>query len=260
MSPLVFFFLFIDDEVMSLIVENTNLYAEQVIIKGILEETPSSRLNLWVDTNADEIKVFFGMLLWMGLDKKPTISDYWSRDILYISPASKYMSRNRFELLMNMIHFSDNEKCPPNNRLFKIQPLLDLLNKKFSLMYDAGQNITIDESMVPFRGRHRYGVKVFKVCLVSGYTWFAKIYSGKQEKTPNQNSSITTQITMELMTQLLDEGRTLFTDNFYTSVELAEKLLKRKTHLIGTLRLNRRNNPHSVSKAKIKRGEMKVQQ
>jgi len=272
-DPISFFFLFIDEEVLSLIVENTNLYAEQEIIKAIVEETisPNSRLQSWIDTDADEIKVFFGVLLWMGLDKKPTISDYWNRDILYTSPASKYMSRNRFELLLKMIHFSDNEKCLPNNKLFKIQPLLDLLNKNFSLMYDAGQSVTIDESMVPFRGRlnfrqyiptkrHRYGVKILKVCLLSGYTWFAKIYSGKQYTAQDQNMSVTTQITMELMTQLLDEGRTLFTDNFYTSVELAEQLLNRRTHLIGTLRLNRKHNPHCVTKAKLRRGEMKVQQ
>lgn len=37
------------------------------------------------------------------------------------------------------------------------------------------------------------------------------------------------------MNNLLDRGRILYTDNFYTSMELAHKLLDRKTYLTGTL-------------------------
>jgi len=51
-------------------------------------------------------------------------------------------------------------------------------------------------------------------------------------------------------------GRTLCTDNFYTSVKLAEKLLQQQTHLVGTLRSNRRGLPKSITTAQLKKGDV----
>jgi len=39
-------------------------------------------------------------------------------------------------------------------------------------------------------------------------------------------------------------------------VSLAERLLERKTHLVGTMRKNRKGLPLEVVKAKIKKGEI----
>lgn len=44
-------------------------------------------------------------------------------------------------------------------------------------------------------------------------------------------------------------------DNYYNSVNLAHKLLEKKTYCTGTLRSNRMNNPKSVIEKKIKVGE-----
>lgn len=59
-----------------------------------------------------------------------------------------------------------------------------------------------------------------------------------------------------MVNPLLGEGRTLYTDNYYTSVDLAKDLLAKKTHLIGTLRKKRKYNPKPVVTAKLKKGEM----
>lgn len=58
---------------------------------------------------------------------------------------------------------------------------------------------------------------------------------------------------MKLSADLLNAGRT---DNYYTSLELANKLLDNKTHLLGTLRSNRRGNPKEVIYKKLKRGNL----
>ncbi|XP_075232469.1 uncharacterized protein LOC142330886 [Lycorma delicatula] len=60
---------------------------------------------------------------------------------------------------------------------------------------------------------------------------------------------------MELAEPYLNCGRTLFTDNFYSSVQLAEKLLDNGTHLVGTLRNNRKFNPAEVINKKLHRRE-----
>ncbi|KAJ8882159.1 hypothetical protein PR048_018647 [Dryococelus australis] len=169
---------------------------------------------------------------------------------------SKYLSRNRFELLLSFVHFAKNEDAPPDSRLHKIDNLQQLQNLKFSEMYEPGGNITIEESVIPFRGRlkfrqyipnkrHRYGIK----CLLQGYMWHAKIFTGKEER-DRGNLTVTTR-TMETVEPLLDKGRVLYTYNYYTSVELAEQLLARKTYLTGTLITNSKHNPGCVTKAKL---------
>ena len=46
------------------------------------------------------------------------------------------------------------------------------------------------------------------------------------------------EVVLELMDEYLDKKHIVITDNFYTSVELAETLLTRKTFLIGQIKGN----------------------
>jgi len=127
----------------------------------------------------------------MGMDKMPTIGHYWRNTTLFSSNIPQYMSKNRFELLLSVLHFSDNNTATSNNRLYKIQPLIDLLVYKFNEALIPNDSMCIDESMVPFSGRllfrqynaskrHRCGIKFFKLCTTDFYASKYKIYSGKE--------------------------------------------------------------------------------
>lgn len=59
----------------------------------------------------------------------------------------------------------------------------------------------------------------FKLCGQGGYTFNAKLYAGKQIRPTHQ--PVASQVVMELMQPILKTGRTLVTDNYYTSVSLA---------------------------------------
>lgn len=263
-SPYETFCLFVDDEVMNLIVEQTNKYAEQKI--QVTRMSRHNRLNKWVSTNKEEIKKFLGLVLWMGLVPLGSIAAYWStRPIYQNSIAPKVMARNRFELLLRLIHFSDNQNILMANRLGKIQPLIDILHDKYQTVYVPGHDFVIDETLVPWRGRlvfrqyipnkaHKYGVKVFKLCAINGYTWNTKIYSGKSE-TYDKTIGLGKSVCLELSEKLLNQGRTLYVDNFYTSYELALSLLDKNTHTVGTLRSNKKYMPKDVMCAKLKRGQ-----
>ena len=137
------------------------------------------------------------------------------------------MSRNRFEILLRLLHFSNNENAIPGDRLAKIKPLLDLLEAKYKKVFVPGENYVIDETLVPWRGRlvfrqyipnkaHKYGIKLFKLCTSEGYTWASKIYSGKSEIYDKKNG-LAAKVCEDLSQGLLNEGRTLYVDNFYTS-------------------------------------------
>lgn len=149
----------------------------------------------------------------------------------------------------------------------------DITLGKFASGRSPGEDLVIDESMMPFRGRlkfkqyiprkyHKYGIKVygikvFKLCDSSGYTYNMKVYSVKEEQPVRD---LATSVVMRLTDSYLDTGRTLSTDNFYTSVPLAEMLLTRKTHLVCTLRKNRKSLPKKVVTANLKVGETMAEQ
>lgn len=116
------------------------------------DTTPQSRLHDWNSVSEAEIKTFCGLVLWMGLVKLPSIRDYWSRQSIYDVRFGK-SSRNRFKLILRMIHFSYNQECPKRDRLYKIQFLVDMLVHNFQTLYTPYELICVDETMVPFRGR-----------------------------------------------------------------------------------------------------------
>ncbi|GBP44034.1 PiggyBac transposable element-derived protein 4 [Eumeta japonica] len=81
-----------------------------------------------------------------------------------------------------------------------------------------------------------------------------KVYTGQDPQIDNLDKPGS--VVIELCEELLDAGRMIIVDNFYTSLPLSEYLLQRKTDLCGTLRKNRKNLPLYVKNKKLKRGEL----
>ena len=65
------------------------------------------------------------------------------------------MSRLRFEMIGAAIHLKDDTSDIDNN-LVKIVPFMNKLSAKFREYYNLEKNITIDESMIHFKGRSEY--------------------------------------------------------------------------------------------------------
>lgn len=110
MQPLDFYLLILYKHILNCIVKETNKCANQKMAKRKSTViTPHSRLNAWEIVSVDEIKQFLGILVWTGLDKRPSIKIYWSTNILYSNKISASMSHNRFENILATIHFANNE-------------------------------------------------------------------------------------------------------------------------------------------------------
>ncbi|XP_060872032.1 piggyBac transposable element-derived protein 4-like [Metopolophium dirhodum] len=256
------FNLFLTNEIIDLIVEETNKNAQHFLSKNRL--TKSSRFSKWIPADQQEIKKFFGLMIWMGLVQMPTLEDYWSISIRYKNNvAQNTMSRNRFELILRFLHFSDNEKAPNDDRIYKVRDLINKLIENFQKILELEEYLAVDETMVPFRGRlifrqyipgkaHKYGVKLFKLCGTNGYTYNVQVYAGKSQV---DGKGLGCRVVLDLSQRYLNAGRTIITDHFYTSVPLAYELLKNNTHLVGTLRSNRVKLPE-VTKAKLKPNEI----
>nr|CAH7746879.1 unnamed protein product [Callosobruchus chinensis] len=267
-TPLDVFKLFVDHEVIDLIVQETNKFAWQKINSGGMKN--KSRLKGWSDTNVEEIYCFFGIVICMGLVRVPAVSLYWSKNDLYHNNyICRKMTRDRFLLLLQHIHFNDNENLEASqDRLFRIRPILDLLNSRFQSVLTPGKEVVIDESMIPWRGRlgirqyiknkrHKYGVKLYKLCTVEGYTLNIRIYCGKETtQNADPNDPHTVKVVMDLMQNVVGSGRSLYADNFYSSVVLVKKLQQQKTLYCGTLRSNRRGLPKDFVNRKIKKNQV----
>ena len=114
--------------------DQTNLYAEQ-------KRGPEERSVLYALT-VNEFKAWIALTLNMGIVKKPSLRLYWSTDEIFKTPFfSAVMSRDRYFQIMRYLHFVDNQeevkdKNSPNDKLFKVRKLLDLLLPRFLEVYN----------------------------------------------------------------------------------------------------------------------------
>lgn len=261
-QPIDVYKLFCTDEVIDLIVMETNRYFEQTAAEKPI--TRLSKMNAWKPVTSKDIQQFLGILIMMGLNRQPTFDCYWAKSKMYgVELVKNVMPRNKFELILRFLHFADNSQ-DESDRLYKVRSLIRLLSQSFEKV-TPGEKVVIDESLVMFRGRtilrqyipnkkHKYGFKIYKLCSVDGYTWKFKIYKGKGDT--SQDLKHSEYVAMSLMEGLLREGRTLYIDNFYSSVALARVLLEKSTYVCGTLRSNRKENPKIVTDKKLKKGEV----
>lgn len=164
-----FFESIFDDQVLLIIVAETNRYAKQNNSKN------------WVDVTADEMKAFVGCLIVMGIHQLPALKHYWSSDpFLHVESVSSVMTASRFKKIVENLHCNDNEtqtpKSDPNyDKLHKVKPLLEVLNGNVRKVYKPSSVVTVDESMIPFKGRYvlkqympkkpvKWGYKVWCLC------------------------------------------------------------------------------------------------
>ena len=64
------------------------------------------------------------------------------------------MSRKRFEDIKKFIHFANNDNFTVGNKLAKIRPLQDKVNASLQQFGLLEKDLSIDEQVVPYFGRH----------------------------------------------------------------------------------------------------------
>ena len=111
-----------------------------------------------------------------------------------VRPIRDAMPRNRFLTILSKLHLNDNTKMNPNDKdkLYKVRPLIESLNKRFRNIRSPGEYVSVDESMIRFKGRSSFkqynpmkpikrGYKLWCLADNSGYIYKFEIYTGKEE-------------------------------------------------------------------------------
>ena len=164
---------FFDDNIISLIVRETNRFAAQVLGPASTE---------WM-TNAAEIKAYLGFMVVMGITRLPEIRDYWAMDTkMHNTFIASRITRDRFEEITRYLHFVDNTILPSRDetgyhRLQKVMPVITAMKEKFVDNYNPHPQNSIDEAMIPFKGiynihvpvRYIYTVHIVYTCKVTSY-------------------------------------------------------------------------------------------
>ena len=229
---------FFDDEVLVYIVAQTERYAQQC---------GDHRFN----TSVSEIRGFLGILFISGYAPLPRRPLYWENEEDVHNPAvAGAMPRNRFDLLMKYLHLADNQHLTQGDKSTKVRPLYDMLNKRFIKYFPLSQEVSIDESMVPYYGKHsmkqcirgkpiRFGYKQWVLATPLGYAIYLSPYQGAAagyDKTLGLGHSVVVDLVSQLPPSLPFH---VFIDNFFTGMSLLQDLTERGLGATGTVRTNR---------------------
>jgi DNA excision repair protein ERCC-6 len=215
----------------------------------------ASNKNQSLEIDVNELKCFLGILLLSGYNELSRRHMYWEKSPdTHNDLVSGAMRRNRFEQIFSYIHFCDNSKLDEHDKFSKIRPLLFMLNSRFLIHTPHQQFHGIDESMVPYFGRHgckqfirgkpiRFGFKIWVGTLRLGYVVWISPYQGKSGDLQNLQkyglgASIIISYANNLLAHRIAPYHLVF-DNFFTGLTLLEKLSEMDLYGTGTIRSNR---------------------
>jgi DNA excision repair protein ERCC-6 len=233
-----------DEKIMRLILKETRRYASRD--KGDFAFTISET----------DLENFLGILLLSGYHTVPSERDYWANHPdLHVPVVAAAMSRDHFLKIKQHLHLANNQKLEQGNKVAKVSRLYGLLNESLLQVGIFHTNLSVDECMIPYFGRHsskqfirgkpiRFGFKLWVLAADDGFPYKLEIYTGRQN-----GAQIKMPLGFSVVTRLIQPVQelsrlslhTLHFDNFFTSHDLLVKLKKHGLKASGTIRKNRTN-------------------
>lgn len=219
----------------------------------------------WEMIDMITLHAYFGLLLLAGVYRSygECITQLWDetngRPIF-----RKTMSIKTFKKIQGCIRFDDkNDRVQRSvrDKLAPIRNVFDRWNNNLKTLYTPSEFLTIDEQLIPFRGRcpfrqyipskpAKYGIKMWFLCDSQNYyAYNTQVYVGRDRNCkPERNQG--QRVVLDLCEGITD--RNITCDNFFTSYKLAEELQKKHMTIVGTIRKNRVEIPPVLVQLKRK--------
>ena len=207
----------------------------------------------------EKLKSFLATLLLSGYSVLPRQEMYWERrEDSHNNLVASLLSKNEFEDCKMYLHLCDNNNIDPADKFAKVRPLFNEINKTCLANYQPSQHVSIDESMVPYFGRHgakqyihgkpiKFGYKLWVMASPLGYCIQFRPYAGKdtilQEYTDiglGLGASVVANLAGSLPE--VNSHYHIVMDNFFTSPKLLRYLKSKGIAATGTVRVNRMEN------------------
>ena len=180
---------------------------------------------------------------------------YWASGDHVPKLLANSIRRDRFLNILHNLHFQDNT-ITTNDRAVKLRPLMDDLQKKFKKHGGFPEYLAVDESMIPYFGKHyakqfisgkpiRFGYKMWALCSKGGYLHAFDLYIGKTsneavDSIPNIGLGGNIIISLKTKAELpANNGHTVFFDNYFISITLMEEMKNHGYYASGICRDNR---------------------
>ncbi|CAB3254174.1 unnamed protein product [Arctia plantaginis] len=249
--------LFVEEEMIDDIVQYTNV---EIDIKSNKYKTSKYTTS---QTSPNEIKALLGLLIQSAALKSNHLPTRTLFDTLRNAKTYRAcMSAERFDFILRCMRFDDRNTRQERRESDRLAPIRDFWEKFIGncrKWYKPGSYITVDEQLVGFRGRcpfrmyipnkpNKYGLKLVMMADSSTkYMCNAMPYMGKNTNTGSE--PLATYFVKELSKPYHGSNRNITMDNWFTSVPLAEELLKPpyKLTVVGTLRSNKREIPKEMA-------------
>lgn len=255
----------------------TLLFPEELVTYITMETVKyASRNNRQITVSNSDMHCFIAILYLSGYNPLPRKRMYWEeREDVQNLMISKNMRRAKFEEIFRNIHFADNDNLKKGDKMAKVRPLINKMNELFLKHAPIEQAHSIDESMIPYFGRHgckqfirgkpiRFGYKAWVMAHKLGYCVQFDIYQGRNSAGTQSNlglglgESVVLSFANILKTNYPDFKFSFYVDNFFTSTKLIQQLSDMDFYCTGTVRKNRTDKcllPTVESYKKEKRGK-----
>ena len=212
----------------------------------------------WKITDS-ELDAFIGLLYLRGAKDSNNfpLKMLWSEEY-GCNAFGKTMARNRFCEIKKYIRFdlrSTRSERIKEDKFCMMSFVLNRFAETSQKSFAPAESLTVDEQLFPTKSRCRFtqympnkpdkfGIKFWILAdLETKYCLNIIPYLGKDE---TRVDSLGTHVVMQLMEPYLGLGYNVTMDNFFTNRMLAEKLLEKRTSVVGTIRANRREIPPLV--------------
>ena len=197
-----------------------------------------------------EMFAFLALTLQMEHTVQGRLEDYWTKMEQLCCPFyGRTMGRARYCHILRFLHFSDNNSNGvdrTDDRLWKLRDLFEILRTNFLKFYNPSKHLSIDEVIVKFKGRALFkqyipkkrkcfGIKMFKLCDSTGYTYDLNVYLGKDTQRAEQHLTATHATVTNMTRGVEGFWHKLYMDNFFSSPDLYDDLAQKKFYVVGQL-------------------------
>ena len=254
-DPIDFFELIFPNDMISKVTQWTNKRAEENIDN---RKRASMKMKKWHNMKVQEMRAFLGCLITMGIVKKPNVKSYWEKDSNLFSSIGicELFSRQRFcDIYSNLCLRNPLDKpAYEKDLLYKISPFINCIIESSRRYFTPDQQVTIDDAMIAFKGKNkliqfmplkpiRYGFKAFLLCdAMTGYVLKWKLYT-KNPKDVDEDYGLTYKIMRILCKEIEGNYNIVFTDRYYTGLQILSDLRRLKIGACGTIKSDRTQLP-----------------